>query len=98
MSYNEPFILSIIPILNALVVGNKVVLKPSKEAENFTRIIWQESGISEKYGLKLRIISPKTHEEVADFIRGMQAVYFFGSFKVAQSFAKICGEHYNELF
>lgn len=98
LSYNEPFILSIIPILNALVVGNEVILKPSQEAENFTKIIWQESGLSEKYELKLQIISPKTHEEIADFIRGVRAVYFFGSYKVAQSLAKICGECYVEFY
>lgn len=98
LSYNEPFILSIIPILNALVVGNEVILKPSQEAENFTKIIWQESGLSEKYELKLQIISPKTHEEIADFIRSVRAVYFFGSYKVAQSLAKICGECYVEFY
>lgn len=98
LSYNEPFILSIIPVLNALVVGNEVILKPSQEAENFTKIIWQKSGLLEKYGLKLRIISPKTHEEIADFIRGVRAVYFFGSYKVAQSLAKICGECYVEFY
>lgn len=98
LSYNEPFILSIIPVLNALVVGNEVILKPSQEAENFTKIIWQKSGLSEKYGLKLRIISPKTHGEITDFIRGVRAVYFFGSYKVAQSLAKICGECYVEFY
>src|SRR3989344_2550593 len=98
LSYNEPFILSIIPVLNALVVGNEVILKPSRGAENFTKIIWQKSGLSKKYGLKLRIISPKTHEETADFIRGVRAVYFFGSYKVAQNLAKICGECYVEFY
>lgn len=98
LSYNEPFILSIIPVLNALVVGNEVILKPSQEAENFTKIIWQKSGLSEKYGLKLRIISPKAYEEIENFIRGVRAVYFFGSYKVAQSLAKICGECYVEFY
>lgn len=85
LSYNEPFILSIIPVLNALVVGNEVILKPSQEAENFTKIIWQKSGISEKYGLKLQIIPSKTHEEITDFIRNVRAVYFFGSYKSSKS-------------
>jgi acyl-CoA reductase-like NAD-dependent aldehyde dehydrogenase len=98
LSYNEPFILSIIPVLNALVVGNEVILKPSQKAENFAKIIWQKSGLSEKYGLKLQIISPKTHGEVADFIRSVRAVYFFGSYKVAQNLAKICGECYVEFY
>lgn len=98
LSYNEPFILSIIPVLNALVVGNEVILKPSQEAEDFTKIIWQKSGLAEKYGLKLQIISPKTHEEIAGFIRSVRAVYFFGSYKVAQSLARICGECYVEFY
>ncbi len=98
LSYNEPFILSIIPVLNALVIGNDVTLKPSQEAEDFTKIIWQKSGLAEKYGLKLKIISPKTHEEVANFIQSVRAVYFFGSYKVAQILAKICGEHYVEFY
>lgn len=98
LSYNEPFILSIIPLLNALIVGNEVIVKPSQEAEDFTKIIWQESGLAKKYGLKLQIIFPKTHEEIASFIQNVQAVYFFGSYKVAQSIAKICGEHYVEFY
>ncbi|KKQ87730.1 MAG: Aldehyde dehydrogenase [Berkelbacteria bacterium GW2011_GWA2_38_9] len=98
LSHNEPFILSIIPVLNALVIGNKVILKPSQGAESFVKIIWQKSGVSEKYGLKLQIISPNTHKEVTDLILGVRAVYFFGSYKVAQSLAKICGERYVEFY
>ncbi len=98
LSYNEPFILSVIPLLNALIVGNEVILKPSQKAESFIRIIWQESGIIEKYGLNLKIISPKIHNEITDIIQSMRAVYFFGSYKVAQSIFKICGEYYVEFY
>ena len=98
LSYNEPFILSIIPLLNALIIGNEVILKPSREAESFVRMIWQESGIIEKYRLNLKIVSPKTHNEITDLIQSVRAVYFFGSHKVAQSISKICGEYYVEFY
>lgn len=98
LSYNEPFILSIIPILNALVIGNDVILKTSLETEDFAKIIWQKSGLTEKYGLKLDIVSPKTHDEISGFIKKVRAVYFFGSYKVALIFAKICGEYYVEFY
>ncbi|MBU0620027.1 MAG: aldehyde dehydrogenase family protein [Patescibacteria group bacterium] len=98
LSYNEPFILSIIPVLNALILGNEVVLKPSREAESFTRMIWSESGFVEKYGLNLKIVSSKTHSDIADLIKNVRAVYFFGSYKVAQIISKICGEYYVEFY
>lgn len=98
LSYNEPFILSIIPLLNALIVGNEVILKPSQEAEGFVRMIWQESGIVERYRLNLKIVSPKAHNEIADLIQSVRAVYFFGSHKVAQSISRICGEYYVEFY
>lgn len=98
LSYNEPFILSIIPILNALIIGNEVILKPSREAEKFIRIIWQESGIVGKYKLNLKIVSPKTYNEITGLIQNVRAVYFFGSFKVAQSISKICGKYYVEFY
>lgn len=98
LSYNEPFILSIIPLLNALVVGNEVILKPCHKAEGFVRAIWQKSGIVEKYGLNLKIISPKIHNEITDIIQSVRTVYFFGSYKVAQSISKICGEYYVEFY
>ncbi len=98
LSYNEPLILSIIPLLNALIIGNEVILKPSREAENFVKMIWQESGLIEKYKLKLKIVFLKTHNEVSDLIQSMQAVYFFGSYKVAKNISKICGEYYVEFY
>ncbi len=97
LSYNEPFILSIIPVLNALVAGNDVILKPSRAAKNFIKIIWQKSGLLKKYGLKLKIISPKNNE-IEDFIKSVQAVYFFGSYEVAKNIAKLCGKYYVEFY
>src|SRR5680860_275064 len=98
LSYNEPFILSIIPILNALITGNDVILKPSRETKNFIKIIWQKSGLLKKYGLKLKIISPNIYDEIEDVIRNVRAVYFFGSYKIAKNIAKLCGRYYVEFY
>lgn len=98
LSYNEPFILSIIPVLNALIVGNEIILKPSQGSEGFIKTIWQKSGIIKKYKLKIEIISFKTQDEITSFVRRVRAVYFFGSHKVAKKLAKICGEHYVEFY
>jgi len=93
LSYNEPFILSIIPILNALVVDNEVILRPSEGNASFVKMIWQESGLLDNYDLKLNIVSA-THDEISEIIKTVKAVYFFGSFRVAQKISKICGENY----
>ena len=98
LSYNEPFILSIIPVLNALIVGNEVILKPSHGSESFIKMIWQESGLVEKYKLNLKIVSLEAHSEITDIIQSVHAVYFFGSYKVAQEISKICGQYYVEFY
>lgn len=98
LSYNEPFILSIIPVLNALAVGNEVLLKPSRSALGFAELIWKDSGLAKKYGLKLEIISPKDHADIETYVKSVRAVYFFGSHKAAQDMAKVCGENYVEFY
>lgn len=98
LSYNEPFILSVIPILNALVAGNEVILKPSRGTENFSRTIWLKSGLARKFGLKLEIVSIKENKNIEDIIRTVRAVFFFGSYKVAKIISKICGDHYVEFY
>ena len=98
LSYNEPFILSIIPLLNALIIGNEVIVKPSRESESFIKMIWQDSGIAEKYKLNLKIVSPQNHNETTELIKIVCAVYFFGSYKGAQNISKICGENYIEFY
>jgi len=97
LSYNEPFILSIIPVLNALVVGNEIILKPSDKNKLFAEIIWQQSGLIKKYNLKLKIISAKK-EEIINFIKKVRAVYFFGSYRVARKIAEICGKNFTEFY
>lgn len=98
LSYNEPFILSIIPLLNALIIGNEVILKINQKNEKFVKMIWLKSGFIDKYKLNLKIIFKKTHSEVTDIIKTVKAVYFFGSYQVAQNISKICGEYYVEFY
>lgn len=98
LSYNEPFILSIIPVLNALIAGNSVFVKPSSRNINFFKKIWFESGLVNKFNLKLYCIEPANREELKEHIVGKQAVYFFGGYNVAQNIFKTCAKHFVEFF
>lgn len=98
LSYNEPFIMSIIPIINALAVGNDITIKTSRKSDDFVGAIWKKSGLIKKYKLKIKIIFLRDNNEIIKFIKKAQAVYFFGSHRVAQIIAKICGEFYVEFF
>lgn len=97
LSFNEPFLLSVVPVLNALVAGNEVTLKPSKKNMEFVKLIWEKSGLIKKYNLKLKIKFVEK-EKIGEIIKGNYAVYFFGSLKVARSIAKICGENFIEFY
>ena len=41
LSYNEPFIMNIIPVLNAVIAGNDVTVRPSSLASQFASDIWE---------------------------------------------------------
>lgn len=97
LSYNEPLILSIIPVFNALITGNHVILKVNKRSEKLVRALWEKTEIINKYGLILEIVCPETHDDITFFIKKVEVVYFFGSLKVAQKIAKICGRNYVEF-
>lgn len=98
LSYNEPFILSIVPIMNALVTGNDVTVKVSKGTEKFFQKIWADSNIINKYGFRLKFFIDKTHAELHESISDKQAVYFFGSLDNAKKMAKTCSEKFVEFF
>lgn len=95
LSYNEPFILSVMPILNALVVGNEVVVKLSQGTESFFQTIWTQE-LLQKYKLSMEV-STKTHDETEVEIEQAQSVYFFGSLKVAKKISELCGRNYVEF-
>lgn len=96
-SYNEPLILSIAPVLNALLAGNNVALKPSRRSFLITDAIWRRSGLIEKYNLKLNIIKINQESELENQIKSVVAVYFFGGLNTAKKILKICAEHFVEF-
>lgn len=93
LSYNEPFVLSLIPILNALVARNRVHVRPSSKAQQFFAKIWFESGIVDRLNLSLQLEARElavVYEELGQF----ESVYFFGSHQHAAELAAACGKHY----
>lgn len=96
-SYNEPLILSIIPIFNAILAGNNVIFKPSKKSFQIADAIWRQSGIVDKYNLKLNIIKIGQETELENYIKSVVAVYFFGGLNIAKKIFKICAENFVEF-
>lgn len=97
LSYNEPLILSVIPILNAIVAGNNIVVKPSSRNIDFINKVWFESRVVEKYNLPLTVLSKVEHEDLEGYIKSMNAVYFFGGYRVAQKIASVCAKYFVEF-
>ncbi len=98
LSYNEPLLLSIIPILNALAGGNKVIVKPSRRAEGIWNAIWIESGIVERHNLMLETVSGNSVESLEKYIKKSSAVYFFGGHGIAKKVYKVCAKHFVEFY
>ncbi len=98
LSYNEPLILSIVPVLNALVAGNKVKLRPSRKANKIIKSLWVDSGIIEKYGLDMEILFDIEPEQVESQIKIVNAVYFFGGHGTAKKIFKLCARNFVEFF
>lgn len=98
LSYNEPLILSIAPVLCALVGGNKVKVKPSRKAQKIVKKIWMDSGIVLKHQLDLEVLFDLTPILIGNQIKVVNAVYFFGGYRTAMQIAKQCAENFVEFF
>lgn len=96
-SYNEPLILSVIPIINAIIAGNKVTCKPSKRALDIINFIWVNSGIKKRYHLDLDIITLSNNDDLVNIVKSVVAVYFFGGIDVAKKIAKVCADNFVEF-
>jgi len=86
LSANEPFIMSFVPVLSALVLGNQVLLKPAGVNQKFNQLlvkIYQDSGIT---GLTLVDIG---RDDLAKFLDREQpeAAVWFGSSRVIKAVA-----------
>jgi len=97
LSYNEPFILSIIPILNAVLAGNDVVVKPSGKCYEFFKKIWFDSGLIKELDLPIKILEKLNESEVRTAISLSDCVYFFGSSKNAEKIYQVCSELFVEF-
>lgn len=95
LSYNEPIIMSIIPILNALVAGNKLTVRPSRRSRNIFNYIWKESGVINKHKLYLKIWEQDSFPD--DELKNTQALYFFGGYKNAKEIALLCSKYFIEF-
>lgn len=96
LSFNEPLIMSIVPILNALVAGNQLTVRPSRRGREFFNYIWKKSGIIHKYNLNLKILADDELPE--DELNEMQALYFFGGYKNAKKVSLLCSKHFIEFY
>jgi len=98
LSYNEPLVLMVIPVLNALIMGNKVNVKVSRGSEDLFRMIWNKTGIVNKFNLHLELIEFSTTDNIHEFIKENKAVYFFGGLKVAKKIANTCANYFVDFY
>lgn len=97
LSYNEPFIISVIPILNALVAGNRVIVKPSGKCTDFFKKIWLDKRLSDDAAVPVTIVEKPTESEMRSLISTVDCVYFFGSFENAKKVYQLCAEFFVEF-
>ncbi len=91
LSMNEPLLLSIVPVLSALAMGNFVIVRPSSSNIELFNFLWQE--LSDNCSLRFRIVT----DPLEHYISEVKAVYFFGSHRVAKKIYQLCAEHFVEF-
>lgn len=95
LSYNEPFIVSVLPIVGALAAGNRVTVRPSSRGRAFFDRLWLASGLVRRHALPLAVEPPGARIE--DAVARVRAVYLFGSHAVARKLARVCADAFVEL-
>lgn len=96
LSYNEPFILSIIPVLNALIAGNEVYLRPALRNFDFVDTIWSND-LVDRYSLRLNKLSNVAHEEIEGYVKKVNSVYYFGGYETARKMMEMCARNFVEF-
>jgi acyl-CoA reductase-like NAD-dependent aldehyde dehydrogenase len=94
LSFNEPLLLSIIPIFCALATGNKVFVRPSSKNKILFKSIWQPVIDDTQIDLSVLNIEVSEYEE---YIKEMKSVYFFGSFQHAKNIYNLCSKYFVEF-
>ena len=98
LSYNEPLIMCIDPILTALIAGNDVYVRPSSASSSVFHTVWD--GIVESLPWiagRLHIVGGN-YENALTLIPTMQAVYLFGSQHIAKSVGAECAKYLVEFW
>ncbi|KKT82133.1 MAG: hypothetical protein A2700_03075 [Candidatus Blackburnbacteria bacterium RIFCSPHIGHO2_01_FULL_44_64] len=98
LSFNEPLVTAIVPVLNALVAGNEVVVRPSRRGTRIFDYIWKESGVCQKYGGNLKTMSGGGPEVLEKELMCAQALYFFGGHKNAKTVFLLCSKNFVEFY
>ena len=94
LSFNEPLLLSVVPIFCALAAGNKIIVRPSGRNTELLDFIWAESVI--EFDLPMQTIDIAPHD-FGDVISKVRCVYFFGSHAHAKELYKVCAEYHVEF-
>lgn len=78
LSFNEPFTMSVIPVLNALAAGNTVYVRPSSRCVSFFTHLWTHVEVESLTKNYLNIVHVKESEvsEIFKLIPSMHAVFF----------------------
>ncbi len=97
LSYNEPIIMSIIPIVSALIAGNRVFVKPSSRCKEFFKFIWEDESLKNLIKDGLSILNIDNNFELENYIKNVHSVYFFGSLSVAQVLYITCAKYFVEF-
>lgn len=94
LSYNEPLLLSVIPIFCALMSGNILRVRPSSKNRELLQLIWGDLIV--RHHLAMEIIRTDI-EDIETEVSTVRAVYFFGSHQNARHVYQLCAKHFVEF-
>ena len=94
LSYNEPLLLSVVPVICALLVGNKVIVRPSSKNIELFNKIW--SNIPKEFSNKIQIENFDI-SNLENYVKLVKAVFFFGSFNNAKRVYELCSKYFVEF-
>lgn len=98
LSYNEPLVMCIDPIMSALIAGNEVYVRPSSVSSDVFHAIWNTALAAVPWLSDRLTIIDTDHQTTLDLIALVQAVYFFGSQHVAEKIGVECSKHLVEFW
>jgi acyl-CoA reductase-like NAD-dependent aldehyde dehydrogenase len=98
LSYNEPLVMCIDPIASALIAGNEVYVRPSSASSHVLHALWDAAFTTLPWLSDRLTIIDTDHHTTLDHIALVQAVYFFGSQRVAEKIGAECSKRLIEFW